>query len=68
MIIQGARIVTHIHQEMALHINYCQGFGVTKEEIMVMEEHQGKPEENQRITTNVCYQPVLRTLGMCHIS
>ncbi|KAE8447396.1 hypothetical protein EG329_010810 [Mollisiaceae sp. DMI_Dod_QoI] len=36
----SAKIVAHIHQEMALHIDYCKGFGITKEEIVSTEESQ----------------------------
>jgi hypothetical protein len=66
MITQGAKIVTHIHQEMALHIDYCKGFGVTKEEIVATEEHQGKSEENTRTTANIEYQLVLHIPGIYH--
>lgn len=37
-----ARIVLHIHHEMGLHIEYCKGFGMAKEEIEASEESQGK--------------------------
>ncbi|KAM3080920.1 trifunctional hydroxymethylpyrimidine kinase/phosphomethylpyrimidine kinase/thiaminase, variant 4 [Clarireedia jacksonii] len=36
----AAGIVGHIHREMALHINYCERFGMTKAEIEACEEHQ----------------------------
>ncbi|KAF7875136.1 hypothetical protein EAF04_002308 [Stromatinia cepivora] len=36
----SAGIVLHIHREMALHINYCEGFGMTKAEIEACEESQ----------------------------
>lgn len=36
----GAKIVLHIQQEMALHIEYCKGFGISKEEIVATEEDQ----------------------------
>ncbi|KAG9246359.1 thiamine biosynthesis protein-like protein (Thi-4) [Calycina marina] len=36
----GAKIVAHINHEMGLHIEYCKGFGVTKEEILRTEESQ----------------------------
>ncbi|KAK6610674.1 thiamine biosynthesis protein (thi-4) [Botrytis cinerea] len=36
----SAGIVSHIHREMALHINYCEGFGMTKAEIEACEESQ----------------------------
>jgi hypothetical protein len=38
---KAAGIVGHIHREMALHINYCEGFGMTKAEIEACEENQG---------------------------
>ncbi|KAI2626484.1 Phosphomethylpyrimidine kinase-domain-containing protein [Hypoxylon sp. NC1633] len=37
----GAKIVSHIHTEMKLHIDYCEEFGISKEEIQATEEHQG---------------------------
>lgn len=39
--LKGAKIVTHIQHEMKLHIEYCKGFGLTKEEIEASEESQG---------------------------
>ncbi|KAI0145876.1 Phosphomethylpyrimidine kinase-domain-containing protein [Hypoxylon sp. NC0597] len=36
----GAKIVSHIHTEMKLHIDYCKGFGISKEEIEATEELQ----------------------------
>lgn len=39
---ESAGIILHIHREMALHINYCEGFGMTKAEIEAAEESQGK--------------------------
>ncbi|TVY93762.1 putative hydroxymethylpyrimidine/phosphomethylpyrimidine kinase [Lachnellula willkommii] len=41
--IQAAKIVTHIHHEMSLHIGYCESFGMTKEDIEATEESQGMP-------------------------
>jgi hypothetical protein len=38
---QSAKIIAHIHHEMALHIDYCQGFGITKGEIEKSEESEG---------------------------
>ncbi|KAI5864591.1 Phosphomethylpyrimidine kinase-domain-containing protein [Durotheca rogersii] len=35
-----AKIVSHIQTEMSLHLDYCQGFGISKEEIEATEEHQ----------------------------
>ncbi|PQE16747.1 hypothetical protein CJF30_00003453 [Rutstroemia sp. NJR-2017a BBW] len=42
---KAAGIVGHIHREMALHINYCEGFGMTKAEIEACEENQGQSED-----------------------
>ncbi|KAI0381024.1 Phosphomethylpyrimidine kinase-domain-containing protein [Hypomontagnella monticulosa] len=36
----GAKIVSHIHTEMQLHLDYCKEFGISKEEIEATEEHQ----------------------------
>ncbi|KAI1393859.1 Phosphomethylpyrimidine kinase-domain-containing protein [Hypoxylon trugodes] len=36
----GAKIVSHIHTEMQLHIDYCKEFGISIEEINATEEHQ----------------------------
>ncbi|KAI2785289.1 Phosphomethylpyrimidine kinase-domain-containing protein [Daldinia loculata] len=36
----GAKIVSHIHTEMKLHLDYCKEFGISKEEIEATEEHQ----------------------------
>ncbi|KAI1502328.1 Phosphomethylpyrimidine kinase-domain-containing protein [Biscogniauxia marginata] len=36
----GARIVSHVHTEMKLHLEYCRSFGISKEEIEATEEHQ----------------------------
>ncbi|KAL2142301.1 hypothetical protein VTI28DRAFT_1375 [Corynascus sepedonium] len=35
----SAAIVTHIFKEMELHIGYCQGFGISKDEMENTEEH-----------------------------
>lgn len=35
----AASIVTHINTEMGLHIKYCEGFGVSKEEMVNVEEN-----------------------------
>jgi hydroxymethylpyrimidine/phosphomethylpyrimidine kinase / thiaminase len=34
-------MVEHIHHEMALHVDYCKGFGITKAEMEASEESQG---------------------------
>ena len=39
----------HIHHEMGLHIDYCNDFGVTKEDIEKTEESQGMFDELRRI-------------------
>ncbi|KAI2630528.1 Phosphomethylpyrimidine kinase-domain-containing protein [Xylaria nigripes] len=36
----SAKIVMHIYSEMKLHVNYCNKFGIEKEEIEATEEHQ----------------------------
>ncbi|KAI0480624.1 Rapamycin-insensitive companion of mTOR, N-term-domain-containing protein [Xylariaceae sp. FL0804] len=36
----GAKIVSHIRTEMSLHIDYCKGFGISKEQMEAAEEHQ----------------------------
>ncbi|KAL2123833.1 hypothetical protein VTJ04DRAFT_198 [Mycothermus thermophilus] len=36
----SATIVTHIFKEMELHISYCEGFGITKEEMEATEENK----------------------------
>jgi len=39
--IKAAEIVLHIKRETALHIEYCEGFGMTKAQIEASEESQG---------------------------
>lgn len=39
-IVAAAKIVAHIHYEMGLHIEYCEGFGISKEQIEASEESQ----------------------------
>ncbi|KAI0014047.1 Phosphomethylpyrimidine kinase-domain-containing protein [Xylariaceae sp. FL0662B] len=39
-IVAGAKIVTHIHTEMNLHLDYCKQFGISKEEVEATEEQQ----------------------------
>jgi thiaminase len=39
--LESAKIVAHIQNEMALHIDYCKGFGVSKEEMEAAEESEG---------------------------
>lgn len=38
---QAADIVKHIFNEMQLHIKYCEGWGISTEEITKTSEHQG---------------------------
>ncbi|KAL1839682.1 hypothetical protein VTJ49DRAFT_1247 [Mycothermus thermophilus] len=38
----SATIVTHIFREMELHISYCNGFGISREEMETTEENKGK--------------------------
>ncbi|KAF2086708.1 hypothetical protein K490DRAFT_43873 [Saccharata proteae CBS 121410] len=37
---KSARIVAHIQEELNLHIKYCEGFGLSIEDIEGQEEHQ----------------------------
>lgn len=41
---QSAAIVTHIFKEMELHINYCRGFGISREEMEQTEEKEGEQQ------------------------
>lgn len=41
IILQSARIVAHITHEVALHIEYCRGFGISKEDMLSSEENEG---------------------------
>lgn len=34
----AAKVVQHIYQESRLHINYCEGFGISKEDIEASDE------------------------------
>ncbi|KAL2136346.1 hypothetical protein VTI74DRAFT_4178 [Chaetomium olivicolor] len=36
----SATIVTHIFKEMELHLNYCEGFGISREEMEATEEKE----------------------------
>ncbi|KAK4226097.1 Rapamycin-insensitive companion of mTOR, N-term-domain-containing protein [Podospora fimiseda] len=36
----SAAIVTHIFKEMQLHVNYCEGFGITKDDMENTEEKE----------------------------
>lgn len=38
---QSAKIVLHIEREMALHLDYCRGFGLSRSDIERQEENQG---------------------------
>jgi hydroxymethylpyrimidine/phosphomethylpyrimidine kinase len=44
---QSAAIVTHIFKEMELHVGYCQGFGISKEEMEKTEEKAGEQHLRQ---------------------
>jgi hydroxymethylpyrimidine/phosphomethylpyrimidine kinase len=35
-------VVTHIIHEMNLHVEYCESFGVSKEQILATEEDEGE--------------------------
>jgi hydroxymethylpyrimidine/phosphomethylpyrimidine kinase len=39
---KSAAIVTHIFREMELHIGYCAGFGISREEMEKTEEKEGE--------------------------
>jgi len=39
---QSASIVTHIFNEMELHIKYCKDFGISREEMESAEENKGE--------------------------
>ena len=62
---QSAAIVANCFREMSLHVQYCAGFGISKEQMEKTEEHQGKywsffPRRRycctrrQRTLTSVC--------------
>ncbi|KAI1375948.1 Phosphomethylpyrimidine kinase-domain-containing protein [Hypoxylon crocopeplum] len=36
----GAKMISHLHTEMKLHLDYCQEFGISKKDIEATEEHQ----------------------------
>lgn len=40
--LQSARIVLHIQREMALHLDYCASFGLSKQDIEAHPETTGK--------------------------
>lgn len=53
--LQAAKIVTHIHHEMSLHIEYCAGFGISKAEMEATEESQGMAHWLQKeVETDIC--------------
>lgn len=39
---QSAEIVAHVFHEMELHIGYCEGFGISREEMENTEEKEGE--------------------------
>ncbi|KAK0646694.1 Phosphomethylpyrimidine kinase-domain-containing protein [Cercophora newfieldiana] len=41
-IVASAEIVSHIFREMQLHVGYCEGFGISKEEMEQTEEKEGR--------------------------
>jgi hypothetical protein len=41
-VFQSAQIVLHIQREMALHIDYCASFGLSKQEMEASPETIGK--------------------------
>jgi hydroxymethylpyrimidine/phosphomethylpyrimidine kinase len=38
---KAAGIIAHIYHEMKLHIDYCNGFGISKEQMINAEESKG---------------------------
>ena len=37
-------LVSHVTHEMNMHIQYCEGFGISKQEILATEENEGKSD------------------------
>jgi thiaminase len=37
-------MVEHVHHEMALHVEYCKGFDITKAKMEASQESQGMCE------------------------
>ncbi|TAQ83709.1 hypothetical protein B7494_g7965 [Chlorociboria aeruginascens] len=49
----SARIVEHIYREMALHISYCEEFGITKEQMEASEESQVRKADYERYMLDI---------------
>lgn len=56
LVIQSAQIVLHIQREMALHLEYCASFGLSKEE---MERH---PETIGKGNLSHTFSPLRRLI------
>ena len=58
--------MAHIHYEMGLHLEYCKGFGVTKEDVERTEESQGRYMHYQienRLTNSLSMHCIYK---VCH--
>lgn len=49
---QAATIVGHIDRETSLHITYCEGFGVSREEMEATEEKQACTAYTRYVATH----------------
>lgn len=54
LVIQSAQIVLHIQREMALHLEYCASFGLSKEEMEKHPETIGKGNLSHTISPLQC--------------
>lgn len=52
LLIQSASIVTHLENEMKLHIAYCEELGMSLEDVNKSEESQGKNTDAAAMTLN----------------
>ncbi|KOS21186.1 putative hydroxymethylpyrimidine/phosphomethylpyrimidine kinase 2 [Escovopsis weberi] len=50
---RSSLIVTKIAQEMTLHLDYCRSFGISEDQILATEEHQGKSPFARRVEREV---------------
>lgn len=41
MTAESAKVTAHVQTEMALHVDYCRGFGISKNEMEAAEESEG---------------------------
>ncbi|KAK0637234.1 Phosphomethylpyrimidine kinase-domain-containing protein [Bombardia bombarda] len=61
----SAEIVTHIFREMDLHVQYCKGFGISKDQMEDTEEKEGKQTSRQDwIALQVAMAPCLLGYGV----